>query len=108
MKPVSFVAPWTIRCAAVWLIAAVTLAAQEPYQEFTRALRDNNFHDMALFYLDQLATRPGVPDDVRQVIPYEKAITLLESSRITRSPERQLEQLDQALAFLEQFVKDTP
>jgi tetratricopeptide (TPR) repeat protein len=108
MKPVSNVVRWAIRCAVLWLTAAAVLPAQEPYQEFTRALRDRNHHDMALYYLDLLATRPGVPDDVRQVIPYEKAITLLESSRITRSPERQLEQLDQALAFLEQFVKDTP
>lgn len=101
---VRFAAAW----AGVMLITAASLSAQEPYQEFTRALRDRGYYDMAVFYLDQLATRSGVPDDVRQLIPYEKAITLLESSRVTRSPERQLEQLDQALAFLEQFVKDSP
>ncbi|HUQ72440.1 MAG TPA: hypothetical protein VM165_23130, partial [Planctomycetaceae bacterium] len=94
--------------AAVLLMATATVSAQEPYQEFTRALRDRGYHDMAVYYLDLLATRPGVPDDVRQVIPYEKAITLLESSRATRNPERQIEQLDQALQFLEQFVKESP
>lgn len=95
-------------CAVVLSFNAGVATAQEPYREFVAALRNRQYYDMALFYLDQLAARPGVPDDVRQVIPYEKAITLLESSRATRSPERQIEQLDQALAFLAQFVKDSP
>lgn len=82
--------------------------AEEPYQDFVRGLRDRQYFDMAIYYLDQLATRPGVPEEVKQLIPYEKAATLLESSRITQSPDRQVELLDQALAFLEQFVKESP
>ncbi|MBI1347210.1 hypothetical protein GC163_13080 [bacterium] len=82
--------------------------AEEPYQDFVRGLRERQYFDMALFYLDQLALRKDVPQEIRQLIPYEKAATLLDSSRVSRSPERQVEQLDQALAFLEQFVKESP
>jgi len=101
------------RRLTIWslLVLASTGAwcqAEEPYQDFVRGLRDRQYFDMAIYYLDQLATRPGVPDEVKQLIPYEKAATLLESSRITRSPDRQVELLDQALAFLEQFVKESP
>jgi len=82
--------------------------AEEPYLEFLRGLRERQYFDTAIFYLDQLATRPDVPSEIRQVIPYEKALTLLESSKVSRSPEKQVEQLDQALAFLQQFVKESP
>jgi tetratricopeptide (TPR) repeat protein len=83
-------------------------AAEEPYIEFLSGLRERQYHDFAIVYLDQLATRPGLPAEFKQSIPFEKAITLMESARISRSPEKQTEQLDQALAFLDQFVKDSP
>ena len=51
------------------------------------------YFDTALYYLDQLASRPNLPDEIRQVIPYEKALTLLESSKASRNPEKQVEQL---------------
>lgn len=96
---------WT---ALILSTATLWCRADEPYQDFVRGLRERQYFDMAVYYLDELATRPGVPNEVKQLIPYEKAITLLESSRATRSPDRQIEQLDQALAFLEQFVKESP
>jgi hypothetical protein len=90
------------------LLCGLPAAAEERYFEFLRGLRERQYFDMALYYLDQMAARGQLPDEVRQVIPYERAITLLESSRASRSPEKQAEQLNQALAFLEQFVKDSP
>lgn len=89
-------------------LLSASSVAQEPYQDFVRGLRERQYYDMAIFYLDSLATRTNVPQEIRELVPYEKAMTLLESSRQTRSPERQIELLDQSLAFLEQFVKDTP
>jgi hypothetical protein len=93
---------WSVLCAAGPAIA------EEPYLDFVRGLRDRGYFDTAVYYLDTLATRSNLPDDMRQLIPYEKAVTLLENSKVTRSPEKQVEQLDQALAFLEQFVKESP
>lgn len=96
----------------VWLtclcVSATVALSAEPYNEFLAGLRDRQYYDYALIYLDQLATRPGIPEELKQVIPYEKAVTLLSSAAATKSPEKQTEQLDQALAYLDQFVKDSP
>ncbi len=81
---------------------------EEPYAEFLAGLRDRQYYDYALIYLDQLAARPEIPTELKQVIPYEKAVTLLSSAAASRSPEKQVEQLDQALAYLDQFVKESP
>lgn len=81
---------------------------EEKYLEFLQGLRDRNYFDYAILYLDQLSQRPALPAELRPVILYEKAITLRDSSRSLRVAEKQTEQLDQALAFLEQFAKDFP
>lgn len=95
----------------LWIVFVLTGAnafSAEPYLEFIQALRDQQYHDFALIYLDQLATRPNVPPEIKQLIPHQKAMLLLDSSKTARSPEKQTEQLDQALAFLNQFVQDNP
>ena len=96
-----------LKIGMVWLCLCAPLAADQ-YAEMVNGLRERQLYDYALLYLDQLAEKPNLPEDVRQAIPYERAITLQESSRVTRSPEQQLKLLDQALAYLEQFVKESP
>lgn len=90
------------------LVAPAAARAEEPYLDFLRGLRERGYYDYALLYLDQLARRGGLPDDVRQIIPYETAVTLMRSAQTLRSPEKQTEQLDQARGYLEQFVKESP
>lgn len=85
-----------------------SVRAEEPYQEFLDGLRDRQYYDYALFYIDQLAARPQLPLSFKQALPFERAVTLMESARASRNPEKQSEQLDQALAFLDQFVKESP
>ena len=101
-----------LQICALWfvLMAVLTppLTAEEPYLQFLQGLRERNYFDYALLYLDQLAQRPSVPAEIRQLIPYEKAITLRENAKTLRSPERQFEQLDQALAYLDQFIQENP
>ncbi len=84
--------------------------AEEPYVEFLQGLRDRSYYNYALVYLDTLQEDANVPKDIRDVIPYEKASTLLlmaRSGAIT-NPEVQSRQLDQALGFLEEFIKNSP
>src|SRR5579872_4042114 len=88
--------------------AALPVHAAEPYLEFVDGLRKNNYHDYALIYLDKLEKRPGVPAEVKEVITFEKAITLLDGARHVSSPEAQSRQLDQARSYLEQFLKTSP
>ena len=90
------------------LISAASARAEEPYLEFVQGLRDQQYYDYAIVYLDQIGARPNVPATIKEVIPYQKAMILLDGSKRARTPEKQTEQLVQALAFLEQFVKDSP
>jgi hypothetical protein len=80
----------------------------EPYLEFVEGLRKRELADYALIYLDQLEKRSDVPAEIKAVIPYERGITLIESSGQSRNPEVQTRMLDQARAYLEQFVKASP
>jgi hypothetical protein len=89
-------------------ISAVPAGAAEPYLEFVKGLRDREYHDYALLYLEQLEKRTDVPADVKEVIPFEKAVTLLLSVEALRNPEAQMRQLDQARTYLEQFLQVSP
>ncbi|WP_397569372.1 tol-pal system YbgF family protein [Schlesneria sp. T3-172] len=101
-----------LRICALWFVLLAVfsprLTAEEPYLEFLQGLRNRNYFDYALLYLDQLAQRPSVPAEIQKLIPYEKAITLREYAKTLRSPEKQFEQLDQALAYLDQFIRENP
>ena len=90
------------------LHTASSARAEEPYLEFVQGLRDQQYYDYAIVYLDQIAARPNLPAEIKQVIPYQKAMILLDGSKRARTPDKQTEQLVQALAFLEQFVKESP
>lgn len=94
------------------LLACVALprgaAAEERHREFLQGLRDRGYFDSAMLYIEQLENRDQLPDDVRLVLLYEKAVTLRESAKLGRTSEREFEQLDQAMEFLEQFSRENP
>ncbi|MCA9024569.1 MAG: hypothetical protein KDA86_05115 [Planctomycetaceae bacterium] len=83
-------------------------SAAEPYLEFVRGLRERQFYDLAETYLDQIEQNDRTPADVREVIPYERAVTLLDSSRSIRNADARSRQLDEAQALFEQFAKTSP
>ncbi|MEI8382992.1 MAG: hypothetical protein WCJ09_22920, partial [Planctomycetota bacterium] len=93
---------------AVLIAGAGMAQAVEPYLEFVRGLREQQYFDYAILYLDQIASKENTPAEIKQVIPYEKAMALQDGAKFARSPEKQVEQYNQALAFLEQFVKENP
>ncbi|MDB5346221.1 MAG: hypothetical protein JWP89_4598 [Schlesneria sp.] len=92
----------------VWLASTNISFAVEPYLDFVQGLRDRQYYDYALIYLDQISAKDSTPAEIKQVVPYQKAIILQESARTNRSADRQLEQLNQAEAYLEEFVKANP
>jgi cellulose synthase operon protein C len=98
---------WTMAALAL-LVAAGAVHAEERYLDFIKALRERDYHDYAIIYLEQIEQRPGLPPEIREVIPYEKAITYLEGARMQRSPEAQGKQLDLAKQYLEAFLKASP
>ncbi|MBT4865679.1 MAG: tetratricopeptide repeat protein [Planctomycetaceae bacterium] len=100
---------WLSSIGPAFVLAIVASAhAAEPYDQFVQGLRDREYYDFALLYLDNLENRADVPDEIRQAIPFEKATTLQQSARSTRNLDVKTEQLSQAEALLEQFVKANP
>jgi cellulose synthase operon protein C len=82
--------------------------AKEPYREFIHGLQQRQYFDLAMDYLQQIDEDPATPEDVKILIPYEKARTLLAESRTLRNQEARLAQLDEAQAMFEAFSRVAP
>ena len=69
-----------------WLVVACALCFQanvvagEPARRFLDELRNRQYFDMAVAYLDQLAGASKLPADLRDTIDYEIGITLIQQS----------------------------
>ena len=70
---------------ASFLGGANTLVAAEPYLEFVQGLRARGYHDYAMLYLEQLESRRNTPGEIRQVIAFEKGLTLLQDAQSIRN-----------------------
>lgn len=90
------------------LTCATPLIAEEQYLEFIQGLRDKNYHDTALDYLTQIEKDKETPKEIRELIPFERAMTLMLFSRTQKLPEEQDATLDQALQQLVLFTKQSP
>ena len=80
-------------------------SSEESYIEFAQGLRAKGYYDAAGWYFDQLEARKNLPQEIRTVLPFERALTLLQGARVLRSPAAQADQLDQAQRYLQQFIK---
>ncbi len=80
-------------------------AAGEPADEFLQALRTEGYFDTALEFLAQMETSPLAPIAFKQVIPYERGLTLVSAASVeldTRIREQMLNDAEQALtAFIQ-------
>ena len=83
-------------------------SAEELHEEFLEGLRQRGYYDYALYYLDKLEERTDLPGEFKSVLPYQRAITLLEGASTINSPELRDEQLDRAVAQLEAFTRANP
>lgn len=82
--------------------------AVEPALEFLNGLRSRRYFDTALQYIEQIENSPSVPPDVKEVLQYERGVTLLESAKDLINLDAQRRQLDMAQASFEAFVKEHP
>ena len=58
--------------------------AAEPVQSFAEGLRDRGYYDIAIAYLDQLEQQGSLPVELKELLPYERAQTLLASCSSVR------------------------
>jgi hypothetical protein len=82
--------------------------AAEPYLEFVEGLREREYLDYAMAYLEQIEKRADLPPEIKAVIPFEKAKTLLKGALALRTADAQMKQLDQARTYLEEFLNANP
>ena len=96
----------TLAAGLIPLSHTGTAQAEERFLDFVRGLRERDYFDLTLIYLDKLEQRADVPDEVKQVLDYERAVTLLDSVKAERVPDKQSALLDKARGVLEKFLKD--
>ena len=80
--------------------------ATEPAREFLTGLRERGLHDVALDYLAMMETSPLAPVELKEIINYEKAVTLLEGSRAQRDQAIREKFLDDAQQLLKEFTEN--
>jgi hypothetical protein len=97
-----------IACLLATVASAPVIAADPPVLEMASGLRERGFHDYAMIYLEEIEKRTDLSDELRQVIPLEKAITLRDGVAGVRSFDDKVKQLETARLFLEEFVKNSP
>jgi len=93
--------------AGLALLAAPSWGAERP-QEFLQALRNRDYFDYALFYLEELEARPNLDAELRQTLTYERGVTLLAQAERTRDSDAQQKLFDEARVQFEKFVKEYP
>jgi len=94
----------------LWLVAGEVgrvQGADRPL-EFLQALRNRDYFDYALLYLDQLEGQAGLDPETREVLAYERGMTLLEQARSTRDTDQQTRLFDLARVEFEKFLKEHP
>lgn len=79
--------------------------AAEPAREFLNGLRERGFHDVALDYLEMMETSTLAPADLKEIITYEKGVTLIEGSRAQRDQAIREKTLDDAQKLLKDFTE---
>ena len=94
------------------LVAATMFAAQSSGAEmrmlFLRALQQSKYVDVALEYLDVLASQPDLPPLFRQTLDLERCNTYLAWSRIAPNPKLADQRRTQAQAYLKKFLTANP
>lgn len=80
-------------------------SADEPAREFIDGLRARGYHDTALDYLTGLETSRMTPAGFRDVLAYERALTLVIASRGSGDLVERFKMLDEAQALLRGFLQ---
>jgi hypothetical protein len=96
-----------IVCGLGVILAACPVAlAEEPTRAFLDGLRERGYHDVALDYLESMATSPLAPLELKEVIDLEKAVTMIAASRTERDSEIRIQRLNEAQELLRKFIRE--
>jgi hypothetical protein len=96
-----------VACAGALAASAIPSAsrAEERYRDFARRLQEQGYADLAIEYLRSLERRDDLPDEIREVLDYEIAKTLLiQAEEADAETERRL--LDESSKLLRKFLEE--
>ena len=83
-----------------------SLFGEEPYERFLEKLRDERLFDLAIVYLDQLDSRPGLKPEMKSGIELERGLLLYQSAAILPGNHAERKQkLDDAERSLSEFLE---
>ncbi|HEX3724925.1 MAG TPA: hypothetical protein VHV08_01730, partial [Pirellulales bacterium] len=98
-----------VACAFAGELPAGEVArANESVDQFLAALRQRQFFDEALDYLDLVRENRHVSERVKQQIPYEQALTLIARSESLANLDARETQLSKASTLFGQFLAASP
>ena len=107
-----FLVPAFVIC---WLASAampVATAAGEAAAFATESLLDRlgerQMNDVTLWVLDRVAADPDAPAELKQEVPFRRAVALIGTSRTESTAKRRAEILDSAEKELEAYLKASP
>jgi hypothetical protein len=92
---------------AVAELVAARAWAEEPYLQFSRALRENGMPDLAVDYLQHLSTRQ-LPPDLAALLPLEAARARLDIAAQEGDAGKRTRQFAAARTAYETFLKKNP
>lgn len=92
-----------------WLaIVPAVPGAEPPAKKMLDGLREIQYYDMAILYLERMRDRADCPPEFKETIDYEIGATLLEAADATESAAEREATLDQATEAIERFLKEHP
>jgi hypothetical protein len=89
-------------CFAPCLLA--TTVAADDVRKFIEGLRERRYYDTAADYLETLTADERISPEVKQTLPYEQGIVLIESALSLRDPAMRDRKLDVAQSKLKAFL----
>ena len=76
----------------------------EQFDEFLSGLRERGYFDVAFDYLDSLQESNLISAEQHSTLPYERAVTHIEASRVERDPVKRTRLLDKSQQGLQAFL----
>jgi hypothetical protein len=91
---------------AIALQLPTRAGAAEPYRAFLRGLHERGYGEAAADYVEQLRSRPDLPEDIRQILDLEQAKSLRISATETVNADEAAQRLASAATYLQKFLKE--
>jgi len=89
---------------AMALILGASARGEERYLDFIGGLRERQFFDTAIEYIDSITQRSDLPQEVREVLDLERGMTLQQKGAASRIPEDREKALSEAEVSLRKFI----